>query len=238
MIIVIKYPNREFNRTYRFESIVIQNQEKIYSDEKSFTRKVEIHFLGHHKGQFLYQLLTTDFDFSNEDNSEGIFLKKIGRLFSEVQILADKENSILRIVNLKELRVKWKNLSEKLSVDYKGHTVENYFKTIEKILDDEAELISFFEEYRMFGMYFNGHYGDYNFNKRKQRIIILDQISITDQMWVNEDHSGITVQHVGKLENNIVSSGTFNYKKNVLNEGFIEVNTFDKQTKHSLLWIG
>ena len=77
MNIEIESPKKEFCRTYRFESIVITNPETSYSQVKKFIRKVEIYFLGYHKNEFLYQLLTIDYSFSNEDNSEGIFLKKI-----------------------------------------------------------------------------------------------------------------------------------------------------------------
>ena len=199
---------------------------------------MEIYFLGYHKNEFLYQLLTIDYSFSNEDNSEGIFLKKMSRLFNDVQVIANEENSIVRIVNIKALKLKWKNLLEKLSVDYQGNAVENYFKTISGVLDNEKEFIKFLEGYSMFGMYFNGHYGNFNLYKKKERYTMQNQISLREQTGISKTEGVISLKQIGFSEEKIISEGVFTYKDNKLNEGYLEINNFDKQTKYSLLWMG
>ena len=131
--------------------------------------RFEIHFLKKHKELYHYHILCTKFDFSDQDTASGFLLKKISYLFDELDVYADEENNIVKLNNLLSIKLRWKELKVKLWETNKGDAVENYFRSISSVLDNEVNLIAFLQSYNMFGLYFNGQTGQYSEDGKKTR---------------------------------------------------------------------
>ena len=234
----IKHIEKIIGRIYRLESVVIENPNTSYSREKSFVRNVEIYYLGRKELLHYYQILTTHFSFSNEDNAMGQLLKKISYLFDEVELLADDENNIVKILNLLEIKKRWFAIAEILSKDHKGDAIDNYFYTISTMLENEKSFISFLNEYKMFGLFFNGQYGEYELGVKKQRTIATNNGEIIEHMAVNilENILMISLDATQDMASKYV--GTFFYRKDNLIEAYLTSETEKSHIKNSLLWIG
>ena len=157
--------------TYVFESNVSEEISPNYFTQKKYIRDVEIHFLKKHKELYHYHILCTKFDFSDQDTASGFLLKKISYLFDELDVYADEENNIVKLNNLLSIKLRWKELKVKLWETNKGDAVENYFRSISSVLDNEENLIAFLQSYNMFGLYFNGQLGQYPDDGKRIRVI-------------------------------------------------------------------
>lgn len=233
----IKHIEKITRRIYRLESVIIENPNTSYSREKNFVRIVEIYYLGRKELLHYYQILTTNFSFSNDDNAMGKFLKKISYLFDEVELLADDENNIVKILNLLEIKKRWFTIAEILSKDHKGEAIENYFSTISTMLENEESLISFLNEYKMFGLFFNGQYGEYELGVKKQRSISANNGEIIEYMAVNILENELIISLDAKQDMASKYLGSFNYRKDNLIEAYLTSETEKSHIKNSLLWI-
>ncbi len=63
-------------KTYRFETIVTEQKNPAYNVTKSYARQVEAYYLGKVKEEYRFQLLVVDFDFSDDEDAMGKFIKK------------------------------------------------------------------------------------------------------------------------------------------------------------------
>lgn len=225
-------------RTYRLESLVIQNPNTSYFREKSFVRNVEIYHLGKNENQHYYQIITTNFSFSNEDNSSGKLIKKISYLFDEIEILTDDENNITKIINIIEIKKKWLAASEILSEDNGGYAIENYFGKISEMINNEKSFISFLNDYKIFGLFFNGQYGAYEQGIKKQRIISTNDREIIEHMAVKISEDELIISLEAKEAMASLYLGTFVYRKDNLVEAYLRSEKEKTHIKYSLLWIG
>lgn len=231
----LSHPDKLLQRTYRFESIVRNKISAAYFQETKYIRVIEIWFLRKIKEYFHYQLLTTDFNFSDEDQSNTIFIKKISYLFDEVEILADEEGNIIKVENLQTLRNRWREMMLTLSLDHKGYEIENYFGGISNILENEERLIRFFHEKNMFGMFFNGQLGNYSEATSKKRNL---HVNISEEFLYRKENSKIIIEikNVSDLQED--NKSYFAYENNILNEGYVEQKENNYQIQYSLLWVG
>ncbi len=234
----IKHIEKITGRIYRLESVIIENPNTSYSRQKNFVRNVEIYYLGRKELLHYYQILTTNFSFSNEDNAMGQLLKKISYLFDEVELLADDENNIVKILNLLEIKKRWFTITDILSKNHKGNAIENYFYTISTMLENEESFISFLNEYKMFGLFFNGQYGEYELGSKKQRTIATNNGEIIEHMAVQilENELIISLYATEDMASKYV--GSFVYRKSNLIEAYLTSETEKSHIKNSLLWIG
>ena len=159
------------NKTYRIETIVIEENAPNYFTQKKYARNVEIYYLGKNRknGHFIFQLLTVEFDFSNDDNAMAKFTKKMSYLFDELELEVNNEGIILNVININSLRLRWLDIETQLSKEYKGDAVERYFNQIADLLESEEKLINFLEDYKMLGLLFHGLWNAFE-SKWYQRI--------------------------------------------------------------------
>lgn len=104
-----------FCKSYRLETICINNSGSSYQQEKRYVRKIEVYELGFLKENQVFQILTRDYSFSNEDNSEGKLIKQISYLFDDIELLVDHEGNLLEVLNKDTLQARWKYIKRKLS---------------------------------------------------------------------------------------------------------------------------
>ena len=223
--------------TYRFESIISEEIMPNYSVEKKYTRFVEIYFLKKYKERYRYQILCTKFDFSDQDTATGFFIKKISYLFDEIDIYADEENNIVKVNNISNLRLKWQDLKVKMWETNKGDEVENYFRSISSVLDNEENLIAFLQNYNMFGLYFNGQSGQYQDDGKKIRVITEGKIEHLHKENLSTEETKIKMKVSEDKDGNHIE-GTAIYEKGSLRENFVRSRENKCEIKYSLLWVG
>ncbi|MCY0971103.1 hypothetical protein [Chryseobacterium wangxinyae] len=223
--------------TYRFESIVSEEFMPNYFTEKKYTRIVEIFYLKKHKELYHYQILCTKFDFSNQDTAVGFFLKKIGYLFDELDVYADEENNIIKINNISSLRLRWQELKVKLLETNKGDEVENYFRNISSVLDNEKNLISFLQSYNMFGLYFNGQLGQYPDDGKKIRVITEKKREYLHKEDLSSEETKIKMKVFEDNNENYIDGASI-YEKSILKENFVLSRENKCEIKYSLVWVG
>ena len=223
--------------TYRFESIISEEIMPNYSVEKKYTRFVEIYFLKKYKERYRYQILCTKFDFSDQDTATGFFIKKISYLFDELDIYADEENNIVKVNNISNLRLKWQDLKVKMWETNKGDEVENYFRSISSVLDNEENLIAFLQSYNMFGLYFNGQLGQYPDDGKRIRVITEEKMEYLHKEISSEKEITIKMRAFENKDENPME-GISIYEKGILRENFVRSRENKCEIKYSLLWVG
>ena len=223
--------------TYRFESIISEEIMPNYSVEKKYTRFVEIYFLKKYKELYRYQILCTKFDFSDQDTATGFFIKKISYLFDELDIYADEENNIVKVNNISNLRLKWQDLKVKMWETNKGDEVENYFRSISSVLDNEENLIAFLQSYNMFGLYFNGQLGQYPDDGKRIRVITEEKMEYLHKEISSEKEITIKMRAFENKDENPME-GISIYEKGILRENFVLSIENKCEIKYSLLWVG
>ena len=223
--------------TYRFESNVSEEIASNYYTEKRYVRTVELYFLRKHKELYQYQILCTKFDFSDQDTASGFLLKKISYLFDELDVYADEENNIVKLNNLLSIKLRWKELKVKLWETNKGDAVENYFRSISSVLDNEENLIAFLQSYNMFGLYFNGQLGQYPDDGKRIRVITEEKMEYLHKKNSSEEKITIKMRTSEDIDENL-TEGISIYEKGVLKENFVKITENNCQIKYSLLWVG
>lgn len=223
-------------KVYRLETIVTEQKDLFYLTEKKYVRNVEVYYLGKIYKNHHFQVLVVEFDFSDDDNAEGILIKEISYLFDELEIFADEEGSIFNIGNLDSLKRRWIIISSKLSLSHKGETIDNYFAQISRLLENEQELIDFLSGYQMFGLLFNGLLN--SFQNKTSRV---SSEGFTEILKVKSESDKTMISiSADNIENTGIKdfSGILQYRNTIYEEGFIEVKKNKYHLKHSLLWIG
>lgn len=223
--------------TYVFESNVSEEISPNYFTQKKYIRDVEIHFLKKHKELYHYHILCTKFDFSDQDTAIGFFLKKISYLFDEIDLYADEENNIVKLNNLHSIKLRWKELQVKLWETNKGIEVENYFRQISNLFEDEGKVIKFLTGYNMFGLYFNGQTGQYSEDGKKTRKISEEKMEYLHKKNSSEEKITIKMRTSEDIDENL-TEGISIYEKGVLKENFVKITENNCQIKYSLLWVG
>lgn len=223
--------------TYVFESNVSEEISPNYFTQKKYIRDVEIHFLKKHKELYHYHILCTKFDFSDQDTAIGFFLKKISYLFDEIDLYADEENNIVKLNNFITLKLRWKELQMKLWETNKGSEVENYFRQISNLFEDEGKVIKFLTGYNMFGLYFNGQTGQYSEDGKKTRKISEEKMEYLHKKNSSEEKITIKMRTSEDIDENL-TEGISIYEKGVLKENFVKITENNCQIKYSLLWVG
>ncbi|WP_312297977.1 hypothetical protein [Chryseobacterium sp.] len=222
-------------KTYRFETIVTEQKNPAYNVTKSYARQVEAYYLGKVKEEYRFQLLVVDFDFSDDEDAMGKFIKKISYLFDEIECRVDGEGNITAVDNLLFLRLRWTKIQSELEKDHKGETVDQYFGQISSLLENEVKLIDFLGSYKMFGLLFNGLLQSFETKRKRESAEgfteIMTPVKVGDQMVLK-----ISAQNLEHTDINDFR-GVFTCKGDQYEEGFIEIKKHNIHLKHSLLWI-
>nr|WP_315028941.1 hypothetical protein [uncultured Chryseobacterium sp.] len=224
------------HKTYRLETIVREQRNPFYSTEKRYVREVEVYYVGKIKEEHQFQVLVVEFDFSEDEDTMGKFLKKIGYLFDEIECRVDDEGNITGVDNLFFLQMRWVKMRTDLSKTHKGEAVDHYFSQISNLLENEASLIEFLGSYKMFGLLFNGLLQSFETKRKRQSAEGFTEIMTP----VKEEDKVILKISAQDLEKTEIDDfkGLFICKGDQYEEGFIEIKNQNFHLKHSLLWIG
>lgn len=222
-------------KTYRFETIVIEEVNPKYYIEKKYVRNVEIYILETNNNVTTFQLLVIEFQFSDDDNALGKLIKQISYLFDELIIDVDDNGKIIKLRNIHFLQLRWLKIKSKLSLSHKGDVVEDYFKQIDELLYNEDKLIFFLEDYNMFGLLFHGLWN--NFEGKIKRLL---KNNVTEIISIKKNKEKIIQEIFAESLDDtdfLIYRGFCEYKNDNYEEGFIETKTHKNHLKYSLLWV-
>ncbi|WP_090022908.1 hypothetical protein [Chryseobacterium oleae] len=232
----MEHPLKNFSKTYRLETVVVSNPDTSYRTEKSYVRIAEVYYLGNEKEYFKYHVLVVDFNFSNDDNAIGKFLKQISYLFDELELTVDQDGNITGINNIDFLRLRWMKLAAKLSENHEGEAIDHYFSQISFVLEEESRLIDFLGGYNMFGLLFNGL-----LQPLDTKIKRLSSEGLTETITPGKDGDKIILTTVAEDPEPAGIDhfrGLYVFREGHNEEGFMEIMKNHTHLKHSLLWIG
>ncbi|WP_160139796.1 hypothetical protein [Chryseobacterium sp. c4a] len=223
-------------KTYRLETIVIEQKNPFYSTQKNYAREVEVYYYGKVKDRHDFQILVTHFDFSDEEGTMDQFLKKISYLFDEIECKVDDEGNITAVDNILFLRLRWTKILANLSETHKGEAIDRYFSQISDLLEDEVKLIDFLGSYNMFGLLFNGLLNSFDTKMKRESTEgfteIMTPVKSGDTLTLRVSAENLEASDVESFK------GVFICKRDQYEEGFIEIKKQNSHLKHSLLWIG
>ena len=223
-------------KKYRLECFVIENYNKSYQREKSYIRNIEVYYLAKKEANDQFQILVTEFKFSNDDNAMGKLIKQLSYLFDELILTIDVDGNIVSIDNLGFLRLRWIKIRTKLSSLHQGNAVENYFNQMSTILENEESLIEFLQEYKMFGLLFNGLW-TISEGKRERKTKEGYTEIMTSTKKGEKIIQTITAKDLEQSDVTYFKGINFINKGNFV-ESFVEIKKREYHLKHSLLWIG
>ncbi|WP_162926157.1 hypothetical protein [Chryseobacterium aurantiacum] len=223
-------------KKFRLETIVTEQKNPFYSSKKSYAREVEVYYYGKVKDEHDFQVLVTNFVFSEEEGTMDKFLKKISYLFDEIECKVDAEGNITTIDNLLFLKVRWGKIQADLSETHKGEAVDRYFSQISDILEDQTKLIDFLGSYNMFGLLFNGLLGSFDTKRKRESSDGFTEI-MTPVKDGDKTILKISAENLDQTEADDFG-GLFVCRGDQFEEGFIEIKKDNFHLKHSLLWVG
>lgn len=209
---IIYSPDKKSSALYRFHTIVKNgNPKSKRTKDNQFTRKVKVKYLGKIGEMYVHQFLCL------ENEMTGVFdtllMKKLSGTFDEMLIGSDSNGKVLKILNIPQLKKRWKDVKIKLKKNHGGDALENYFRQIEEHLENEELLIKFSEEKRMYGLFFNG-------------------------FWNAKENEDMSIENLAdgnyRIQKNSVFKETYNYKSNLLEEA----NALSNIINHTVLCLG
>ncbi len=222
-------------KTYRLETIVYEQRNPFYTIQKSFTRNVEVYYLGKVKENYQFQIIVVDFIFSEED-AQSMLLKKLSYLFDELELTLNNEGKILSVDNILFLRMRWIAIQADLSKLHQGAAVDGYFREISSVLENEKRLINFLSGYSMLGLLFHQ-----SLTIKEGKNISLYHDGYTEvATLVQKGEKTIVTITVANEEDSKTNyfGGILKCRNNRYEEGFIEIKKHHYHIKYSLLWIG
>lgn len=230
-IISLKIPPKIETRSYEYISKIEYGEKNL---QRIFSRKIKIFHKGIVAGKHRFQLLTLNFSEKGDQSESTSLLRKISYLFDCVVVSVDNNMRIEKVINLNKLNDRWLYIKKEISKTYKGFAVENYFNTIDNLLKSPEELIEFFHEYKMFGLFFNGFLNAFPMG----RAVILEKSGIElSAKKVNNDIECIQLRTFLENEKESVE-GEFYYENSCLLDATINLSKENEKHKYKLLCFG
>jgi hypothetical protein len=195
----------------------------------SYIRKIAITRYKHNGNDMLFQLFLSEIEITSNVSIENIiFLKRIGAAFDEIELEINEYGKIIKILNFEELGKRWEIIRAKLAIDNIGFVAESYMQDISNSLKEEQKLISFFSDYKMFGLYFSSLYRNTYAVKRQRKIIDCGNIVMAEHFYPKDEKldtyliTGKPVEHTEET-NFIKYDGTMEYRENQIELATLEI---------------
>lgn len=222
-------PELDKKNDFIFETVTtdFSNPKKV--KKVSYIRKIAISRYKYNGNDMLFQLFLSEIEITSNLSLENIFfLKKIGAAFDEIEVEINDYGKIIKILNFEELGQRWEIIRAKLAIDNIGFVAESYLQDISNSLKDEKKLISFFSDYKMFGLYFSSLYRNSYAVERKRKIIDCDSTLIAERFYPKDEKFDAYFIAGTPVENNgdsdfIKYEGTIEYRENQIELGTLEI---------------
>lgn len=177
-------PELDKTNEFLFETTTIDFSNLKKEKKINYTRKVNITRFKRDGNDMLLQLFLSEIKIISNLSIENIFfLEEIGSVFDEIEVEINDYGKIINILNFKELQNRWKTMHAKLIIDNKGRAAESCMQSVTDLLKEEQRLISFFSDYKIFGLYFSSLYRNTYGIERKRKLLDCSNTLITERFY-------------------------------------------------------
>ncbi|MBS7253674.1 hypothetical protein [Flavobacterium branchiicola] len=222
----INLPELDKINEFVFETVTtdFSNPKKI--KKIRFIRQISITRYKQNGNDMLFQIFLNNIETTSNLSVENIiFLKRAAAVFDEVELEINDFGKIIKIVNFEILGKRWEVIRTTLSIDNVGSAAESYMQDISNIIKEEQKLISFFSDYRMFGLYFSSLYKKSYPVERKKRTIDCGNTLMTECFYPKDEKFDTYLITGIPAENNdaIKYEGSIEYRNNQIELATLEV---------------
>ncbi|OMQ10525.1 hypothetical protein [[Flexibacter] sp. ATCC 35103] len=193
------------------------------------TREISITRYQLEGNDMLFHVFLSQIEIKSNLSVENIFfLEEIGAAFDEIELEINDYGKIIKVLNFEELKQRWKAIRAKLAIDNEGLNAEAYMQNITDILKDEQRLISFFSDYKMFGIYFSNLYRNSYAIERKRKLLDCQNILMAERFYPKDEKFETYLIEGMPVENNenhdfIKYDGIIEYRQDQIDLATIEV---------------
>ena len=226
---------------YRFEenieTIVGRNKE-----HKTTTRTIQICCSGIEDNLHRFQLLCLDLDLKSNylGTASTSILRKQLNIFDEVILYANHKGSIIKIINLEDIRDRWKEVKNELMEEHQGAAFEEFLSDTDDFLQNETDIKKFIQSKEMYGLYFNDCWGIHHLHEPRFEGL---EIMLKEPNRKEYDrHSKDIIKGYNNDSSIIWNISTDNktqecvilYKDNQLEEAYLEIKQTNSKSNYSL----
>ncbi|OXG04390.1 hypothetical protein BC749_102783 [Flavobacterium araucananum] len=233
-------PELDKTNDFIFESLTsdFSNPEKVKKIRQ--TREISITRYQRDGNEMLFHVFLSDIKIKSNMSVENIFfLKKTGSAFDEIELEINEYGKIIKVLNFEELKERWKIVSAKLAIDNIGLSAESYRQNITEIVKEERKLLSFFSDYKMFGLYFSSLYRNSYAIERKRKLLDCKKAVITEHFYPKDEKFDTYLVKAAAIEDNqdtdfIKYDGIIEYRKDQIDLATIEVEKEKKTILYNI----
>ena len=214
--------------------------------QKTYERKVEILFLGRKDNLRLFQVITTKIILkSNKALPNKSLLTKLGYIFDYLEVGINDKGIIKKVFNQKEVLLRFQDIKKQIQKDYYGIELEQLRNSISKTIENEKKLISFLQDYKMFGLYFTGLYVPFQSKPAEMitREVVLQDFeyqAVEEKIISSAENDNFTFNI--NLDNSSETfekyTGIIKTELNRIQIGYLEIETVDLNIKYNTSWVG
>ncbi|WP_128330277.1 hypothetical protein [Apibacter sp. HY039] len=239
---------------YRIKSTIRNNVTLKSPKDKVWVRDIGIIFTGREEEGYRFQV----FCLKVEDRSASAPIYSLEktkfRLFDDVRISVSAEGEIKKLNNLSTIQKRWKEMRRELEKINQGDSVQNYFNSIDQLLEDKQKIINFLSDYVMLGLFFNGTvFGNLAAFTENKKTVAPEFLLSTriEELWKKQNTQqqqneiyfsvkGQAIDPAKPQQKDLLKKyeGTFIYEGNRLIDAGIETHYNNHFRKHTLLWTG
>jgi len=200
---------------YRLESIVTEQITDSYKQERNCIRTLEVCYLRKEDTLYIYQLIVSDFVFSDDDNAMGMLLRKAAYLFDHLLVGVDGNGEVAKIMNIEQISDRWTEIKRAILIAGRGPCIRAFTEQIEICLATENQFIRFLKDDKMYGLYFGGY---------KNLFTVSGPVNPKDLLSPEQDR--------------LKEYPVYIYQKDILIEGFLRKKDGNRTTRYSILRVG
>lgn len=238
----------EWGKIYNYYFITqITNKTEVNMGwQKKIERRVEIIYLDKKEGLRFFQVLTPKITLtSNKAFPNKNLILKLGYLFDNLELGINNKGIIKKIFNMHDLKTRFLETKVFLEKDYVGSDFEQIIIATQQLVENQENLIGFLQSYKMFGMYFNGLYQEYQ--KESKNPVIRDKILHDFNQTCVEEKINFVSENNNYTFNVLINNptnpienhkGVYKTTYNQLETGYIETETEETNINYSALWVG
>lgn len=222
-------PELDKTHEFLFENISVDFSNSKKPKKINYTRNVNITRFKRDGNDMLFQLFLSDIKItSNLSISNVFFLEEIISVFDQIEVEIDNYGNVISILNFKELQNRWEIMNAKLAIDNEGREAKSYMQSVTNILKEERRLISFFSDYKMFGLYFSSLFRNSYDIQRKRKLLDCHNTLMTERFYPKDEKFETYIIEGIPVENNengdlIKFEGIIQYRENQVDLATIEI---------------
>lgn len=162
-----------YEQTLEFSTCVEAIDEAGRWTSDTYTRKVEITYLGKEFSQYAFHVSCDDifYQLKHKVKLEYDLLMEIDETFDELVVLVDLEGNIVKISNFNFIKERWRYIKTQLSKDYDDAHFQQLCEYMDGFVLDEPGILEHVKSPSVYGLYFNGYWAKHAYDKPQIKTI-------------------------------------------------------------------